>query len=109
MATDLATFFIRIHLLEDFKLQEDICLDNGKTNERLLTKTKVITDPDFDEKEVLLLISRYPRASTNKWIVANEKEVFNWDIGTCGRSIYLPEEMEVVASKGKYTNSRIIF
>jgi hypothetical protein len=97
MATDPATFFIRINLLEDFKLQEDICLDNGKTNERLLTKTKVITDPDFDEKEVLLLISRYPRTSTKKWIVTNEKEAFNWDIRTNARSIYLPEEMEVVA------------
>jgi hypothetical protein len=80
MATDPVSFFVRINLPEDFQLQEDICLDNGKTKEKLLTKTKIVNVPEPDEelKEVVLLISRYPLASTRKWTMENAKEVFNW-------------------------------
>jgi hypothetical protein len=98
MATHPATFFIRIDLAESFQPHKDICLDNDKTEEKLLTKTEVIDLPDWDDdlKEVLLLISRYPRASTKKWIMANEKEVFNWDYGNNDRTISLSEGLEVV-------------
>jgi hypothetical protein len=96
MATDPVTFFIRITLPEDFQLQKDICLDNDKTEEKLQTKKEVVNVPNWGEED-LLLISRYPRASTKKWIVANEGEVFNWEYANNARSIYLPEEMEVVA------------
>jgi hypothetical protein len=101
VATDPATFLIHIHfnLLKDFQLHEDICLDNDKTNERLLIKTEVVNVLDLGrckEKEVMLLISRYPRASTKKWIVANEKEVFNWDFRNTARIISLSEELKVV-------------
>jgi hypothetical protein len=90
MATDPATFFIQITLPKAFQPQEDICLDNGKTKERLLTKME-------EEKwKVVLLISRYPLASTKKWIVENEKEVLNWKVGA-DKTIYFSDELRVVA------------
>jgi hypothetical protein len=74
-------------------------LDNDKTNERLRTKTEVVNVPRYndDYKEVMLLISRYPRASTNKWIVANEKEVSNYGDTNTNRKIWLSDEMYDVA------------
>jgi hypothetical protein len=96
MATDPATFFIRIRLPKDFQLPENICLDNDKTNERLLTKTEVIPVPECKAlKKVVLLISRYPLASTKKWIVANEKDVYNWNFycTNTNRKICLPEKL----------------
>jgi hypothetical protein len=98
MATNPVTFFIRINLSEHFQLQEDICLDNDKTNERLLIKTKVVNVPDFDDdnlKEVVLLISRSPLASTKKWILANEKEILNWDFRTTALTIRLPRAFKL--------------
>jgi hypothetical protein len=91
-ATDSVSYFIRINLPKAFKPLEDICLDNDKTKERLLTKMK-------EEKwEVVLLISRYPLASTKKWIVENEKEVSNWDLSTVSRrTICLNQELKIVA------------
>jgi hypothetical protein len=101
MASDPATFFIRIFLQTDFQLPEDICfcLDNDKTDERLLTKTEVVPVPDYndDSKKVMLLISRYPRASTNKWIVANEKEVCNFGDTNTNRKIWLSDALKGVA------------
>jgi hypothetical protein len=97
MATVPVTFFIRISLPEDFQLQEDICLENGKTNEKLQTKTEVVNLPAWKDKEVVLLISRYPLSSTKKWIVANKKEVSNLDFQATDRTICLPEELKVVA------------
>jgi hypothetical protein len=79
MATDPVTFFVRIDLPQHFQLAEGTCLDNDKTEERLLTKTEVVNVAVWEDKLNVLLISRYPRTSTKKWIVANEKEVFNWD------------------------------
>jgi hypothetical protein len=89
MATDSITFFIRIRLPKAFQFQpqENFCLDNGKTKDRLLTKMEE-ADPKWEE--LILLISRYPLESTKKWIVENEKEVMNWEFSTqnCKR-IYL--------------------
>jgi hypothetical protein len=97
MATDPVTFFIRINLPEDFQLQQAISLDNEKTKERLLTKTEVVNVPRIKQlKEVVLLISRYPIASTKKWIVANEKDALNWDFKTNDRIISLSLELKVV-------------
>jgi hypothetical protein len=91
MATDPATFFIRINLPDGgFQLEEDICLDNGKTKERLLTKMEKTW-------EVVLQISRYPLASSKNWIVANEKEILNWYLSSVSRrTICLTKELEVV-------------
>jgi hypothetical protein len=82
MAADPVTFFIRINLRKSFQPQEDICLDNGKTKERLATKMKDVkmVSPNLGEwQELVLLISRYPLASIKKWIVENEKKVFTLD------------------------------
>jgi hypothetical protein len=94
MATDPICFFIRILLEKDLQPLGGICLDNGKTKERLLTK--------MEEAKVLdnwrvLRISRYPLASNKKWIEENEKEVLNWDFSeeNCS-TIYLSRELKVV-------------
>jgi hypothetical protein len=83
-----------------FQLQEDILLDNGKTKERLLTKIEEVdvSDWNWDDtfKEVVLQISRYPLASTKKWIEENKKEVSTWDFTTT-RTIRLSKELKVVA------------
>jgi hypothetical protein len=99
MATNPVTFFIRIILPEDFQLQEAICLDNYKQKERLLTKMEKVKVPIPDEEdweEIVLLISRYPQASTKKLIEENEKEVLNWEFGA-DKTIYINEELKVVA------------
>jgi hypothetical protein len=99
MATDLATFFIRIDLSKAFQHQEDICLDNHKTKERLEIKMQESREQDYEEFEVVLLISRYPLTSTKKWIVANEKEVLDFDFSLGNdnyRTIDLSEGLKVV-------------
>jgi hypothetical protein len=95
MAIDPVTFFIRINLPKAFQPLEAICLDNGKTQERLLIKMEE-ADPKW--KQIVLLISRYPQASTKKWIVENEKEVLNSDFSAQNdRTIYLCKYLKVVA------------
>jgi hypothetical protein len=87
MATNPVSFLIRILLPKAFQPREDICLDNGKTKERLLTKMETV-DPSFENDQVRLQISRSPLASTNKWIVG--KEYYE-------KIIYLSNELKVVA------------
>jgi hypothetical protein len=48
------------------------------------------------EEEVVLLISRYPRASTKKWIEENENEVLAWEFGEEDKKIQLSDELEIV-------------
>jgi hypothetical protein len=87
MATDPITFFIQIILPKAFQPQEGICLDNGKTKERLLTEMEKV-DPNMKKDKIRLQISRNPLASTNKWIVG--KEYYE-------KKIYLTKELKVVA------------
>jgi hypothetical protein len=94
MSTDPATFFIRIDVPKAYQLQEDICMDNGNTKERLLTKMEE-SEMWIECEIVHLLISRYPLASTKIWIVENEKEVLIWDLSAT-RRIYLSKELKVV-------------
>jgi hypothetical protein len=93
MATHPATFLICIFLPKAFRPQEDLCLDNDKTKERLLTKME---ESDFVEWKVVLLISRYPQASTKKWIEENEKDVLILNLNET-RRIYLSDNLEVAA------------
>jgi hypothetical protein len=99
MAADPICFFIRINLPKAFQPQENICLDNGKTKERFLTKMEVVNVPEQREY-VVLLISRYPLASTKKWIVENEKELLNLEFNAVenDRTIYLVKELKVIAT-----------
>jgi hypothetical protein len=81
-----------------FQPIQEICLENEKTKERLLTRMDKAKapDPDLDEwEEVVLLISRYPLASNKKWIVENEKDALKWDFSGY-RTIYLSEDLKVV-------------
>jgi hypothetical protein len=105
MATHPIPFFICIHIsrLETFQFQSqvDICLKNGQTNERFMTKLgKVAPDSDFydedAEKEDALLISRNPIAATKQWIDEMEKEVLDWNFNkTQKRTISLDDELKV--------------
>jgi hypothetical protein len=79
MATDPVSYFIQIFLPEDFQLQEEICLDNGKTKERFVTKME-------EDDGVVLLISRCPLGSTKEWMGS----------GGNGRTICLTKELKVV-------------
>jgi hypothetical protein len=94
MATDPVTFFIRINMPKAFPPLDNICLDNGKTKDRLLTKMEKAKVQDKDWEEVVLLISRYPLASAKKWIEEKEKEVLAWDSNAQNGIIYLSEELE---------------
>jgi hypothetical protein len=73
MATDPATFLIRIDLPKAFQPQENICLINDKTREKLMTKME---EADLKKWETfVLLISRHPLASNknkNIWSVGKE-------------------------------------
>jgi hypothetical protein len=103
MATHPIPFFICIRIScppKTLQSQVDICLENGKTNERFMTKLgKAAPDPDFyhkDEEEDVLLISRHPIAATKQWIDEMEKEVLDWNIYKMQkRTIYLKFNLEV--------------
>jgi hypothetical protein len=95
MATDPVSFFIQIVLPKAFPPQAGICVDNGKTKERLMTKMEEAKVQEEEWK--VLLISRYPLGSTKKWIEENEKDVLAWDFRIYNeKTIYLSEESKVV-------------
>jgi hypothetical protein len=98
MATDPVFFVIQIFLPEDFPPQADICLDNGKTKERfLVSKVEEAKMQDNEWDGIVLLISRSPLESTNKWM-GNEKEVLNMDFSAKnGMTIYFSKDLKVVA------------
>jgi hypothetical protein len=87
MATDSISFLIRIVLPEAFQPLEAICLDNGKSKDRLLTKMEK-TDPKLEKDKIILHISRHPLAATKKWIVG--KQYFEKRISLC-------KELKIVA------------
>jgi hypothetical protein len=84
MATDPVTFLIQIILPKAFQPQEAICLDNGKTKERLLIEIEEATNME----KWLLQVSRFPLASPKKWNVGNE--IYQ-------RKMYLTKELKFVA------------
>jgi hypothetical protein len=100
MATVPVTICIRIILPEGFQPEKDhIFILRNHENERLMAKIEEVKTPipgEDDWEEVVLLISRYPLASTKQWIVENEKEVRNWESGS-DKTIYLRNELKVVA------------
>jgi hypothetical protein len=85
MATDPVTFSILILLPKAFQLQEDICLENDKTKERLLTEMKETDLGEWDG--VGLLISRCSLGSTDNLILGQEIHQ---------KTICLTEELKVV-------------
>jgi hypothetical protein len=86
MATNPATFLIRIVLPKAFQPLAAICLDNDKTKERFQTKMEK-ADPNWDK--LVLLISRYSLASKKKWIVFG-KEYYEKTIYFCNDLKFVP-------------------
>jgi hypothetical protein len=72
---------------------QDICLDNGQTNERLMVKTIDPRDPDNFWKEKFVLISRYPMAANQEWIEANEQEIMEWNFHEHNRLIHFERSL----------------
>jgi hypothetical protein len=87
MATDPATFLIRIILPKAFQSLEAICLDNDKTKERFQTKMEEAQE-NWEKDKLMLQISRYPLASTKKLIVFS-KEYYE-------KTIDLTKELQIV-------------
>jgi hypothetical protein len=85
MAKHPVTFFIRIGTCYLIKF-ENICLENGETNEKLVVKKW------FDAVPIsrAVLISRFPMAANSaKWIQANEQEVLEFGPVSHDRTISL--------------------
>jgi hypothetical protein len=77
MAKHPSPFFIRV--ATGLRLLEDICLENGETNENLMVK----------KLNGVFLISRYPMASNSEWIQAHGQEIMNFGSVRHDRTIYL--------------------
>jgi hypothetical protein len=77
MAKHPVTFFIRVETC--LQLLEDICLENGATNEKLLVV----------KRGECVMISRYPMASNREWIQAHGQEIMNFGSVRHDRTIYL--------------------
>jgi hypothetical protein len=101
-ATDSVCFFVVIGSTNvhwrDIRLRwQDICLDNDKTNERLVVKA--IDPPHRDPFHFQcypepVLISRYPVKSQQGWIEANEQEIVKWEIDEQNRLIRFDYRLE---------------
>jgi hypothetical protein len=69
---------------------QDICLDNGQTNERLVVKTSNHHPGDF---KIFVLISRYPVGANHEWIEANEQEIMEWNSDEQNRRINFEQSL----------------
>jgi hypothetical protein len=71
--------------------QQEICMQNGETMEKLVIKKAdacaTADDPFKPSKQKMALISRYPSNACQNWIVANEREALNWDFKQQNRRI----------------------
>jgi hypothetical protein len=73
-AKDAVSFFVYTIIWENNV--ENISIDNVKTKEKLVIKTKAADD---DRWKIMLMIARYPLNAAKSWIEANEKEIAEWD------------------------------
>jgi hypothetical protein len=76
-ATRPVSFFVYVHVQSGDVGRQNICLDNGQTNERLTVKT--ISSPPRDPYYIFVLISRYPVGANQECIEANEQEIMEWN------------------------------
>jgi hypothetical protein len=81
MAKHPVTFFIRMGIHPSWEL-ENICLENGETNENLMIVKELYGAWAF-------VISRYPMASNSEWIQANGQEILEFAYFDHDRMIYL--------------------
>jgi hypothetical protein len=110
MATHPVFFFVRINFWlkpkgeDKSKWQEGIPFDleNGKTNERLVTKVYEENDDDEQQTDeyrgrrngdVILLISRYPMDADKQWMEDCEENILSWEFGG-PRMIEMGRELE---------------
>jgi hypothetical protein len=77
MAKHAVPFFIRVET--GLRLLEDICLENGETNEKLLVV----------KRDAFVMISRYQMAANDAWIEANVQEILTFEHVSHDRTIYL--------------------
>jgi hypothetical protein len=96
VAIHSVSFFIRIYLPNGFQRQEEaiFSIENGKTMERLVTKTYEERNEKLERDEVVLLISRYSMEAAKKWIENIEEDILLWKFGRQNRKIYLDRELE---------------
>jgi hypothetical protein len=68
---------------------QDILLDNGQTNERLVVKTfdPPPRDPHYFMIDKVVLISRYAVGANQEWIETNEQEIVGWNFDKQNRRI----------------------
>jgi hypothetical protein len=99
-ATHPVSFFVyyRLNGYGNVHWQQDICLDNGQTNELLAIKRLDLppTDPFNIRMDMnmhrsppvkLVLISRYPMGASKEWVAANEQEIIEWKFDDQNRRI----------------------
>jgi hypothetical protein len=72
---------------------QDVCLDNGQTNERLVVKK--IDDPHPGDQLYyqFVLISRYPMGANQEWIEANQQEIMEWKFHEQNRRIRIERSL----------------
>jgi hypothetical protein len=66
---------------------QNICLDNGRTNERLMVKTTRTLYIQF------VLIFRYPLGANQEWIEAKEQEIMGWYFRKQNRRIHFEQNL----------------
>jgi hypothetical protein len=67
-----------------FQWDQDISLENGQTNEKLMVRKAEIGEYYFDKR---MLISRCPSGAAKQWIKQNEEEVLDWGVADQNRLI----------------------
>jgi hypothetical protein len=90
------SFFVYVRTLLERRYVDwqDICLDNGQTNERLMVKT-IELKPRRGWPQIFVLISRYPVGANQEWIEANEQEIKGWNFHGQNRQIRFKHSLEI--------------
>jgi hypothetical protein len=97
-ATSPVSFFVYVRAFSgnvDWQDWQDICLDNGQTNERLVIKTidAFPRGPFYYYYDKLVLISRHHLGANQDWIEANEKEIMEWKFHQQNRRIRIERSL----------------
>jgi hypothetical protein len=92
------SFFVYVRALVEraYVQEQDTCLDNGQTNERLTVKT-TLPPPHIRYRRfypIHVLISRYPVGANQEWIAANEKETLDWKLCKQNRQIHFEQSLD---------------
>jgi hypothetical protein len=95
MATSPVSFFVHFQVYIRNVDWQNICLDNGQTNERLVVKATIFPHPGGPLRrgyfQTKVLISRYPVGANQAWIEANEQEIMEWNFHKQNRRIHFEQ------------------